>query len=75
VNDGVALTVSPNGQGRATLVFGKIPLLKGRYTVTVFLTTEDGVHPYDQALHCVSLQVTQQGIEQGVVSLPHVWQT
>jgi lipopolysaccharide transport system ATP-binding protein len=75
VNDGVALTVNPNGQGRAMLVFGKIGLLKGRYAVTVFLTTEDGVHPYDQALHCVSLQVTQQGIEQGVVSLPHVWHT
>lgn len=75
VNDDVTLNVGPNGQGRATLVFEKIPLLKGRYTITVFLMTEDGVHPYDQALHCVSLQVTQQGIEQGVVTLPHVWHT
>lgn len=73
VNDGVALAVQPNGQGRAMLTFGKIPLLKGRYSITVFLTTEDGVHPYDQALHCVSLQVTQHGFEQGVVTLPHVW--
>lgn len=74
VNDGVTLAVGANGHGLATLTFTGIPLLKGRYFITVFLTTEDGVHPYDQALHCVALQVTQQGLEQGVVALPHVWQ-
>lgn len=74
VQDGVAPKVDANGRGRATLVFRQLPLLKGRYHVTAFLTTEDGVHPYDLVMHCVTLQVSQQGLEQGVVALPHTWQ-
>ena len=35
--------------------------------------TTDGVHPYDQVTHCLRLNVTQTGLEQGVVSLPHEW--
>jgi len=55
-------------------LFRRLPLLKGRYSVTCFLTTEDGVHPYDQVEQCLQLQVTQHGLEQGVVTLPHEWQ-
>lgn len=74
VNDGFIPAVDRQGRGRAVLVLHRVPLLKGSYWVTCFLSTEDGVHPYDQVTHCLRLNVRQQGLEQGVVSLPHVWQ-
>ncbi len=73
VNDGVALQVDAQGYGKVSVVFRRLPLLKGSYWVTCFLSTEDGVHPYDQVTHCLRLNVKQQGLEQGVVSLPHEW--
>lgn len=74
VNDGARIQVDAQGLGRAVVVFPKVPLLKGRYHLTAILSTEDGVHPYDIVMHCISLNVTQQGLEQGVVSLAHEWQ-
>lgn len=73
VNDGFTPTVDSQGRGRAVLLFKRMPLLKGSYWVTCFLSTEDGIHPYDQVTHCLRLNVHQQGLEQGVVSLPHEW--
>lgn len=73
VNDGVLLSTDAQGRGQVSIVFKRLPLLKGSYWVTCFLSTEDGVHPYDQVTHCLRLNVTQTGLEQGVVSLPHEW--
>ena len=73
VNDGVSLSTNTQGQGRVSIIFKKLPLLKGSYWVTCFLSTEDGIHPYDQVTHCLRLNVTQVGLEQGVVSLAHEW--
>jgi len=73
VADGEALQVTPDGVGCVCVTFPRIPLLKGLYHVTAILCTEDGVHPYDIVMHCVALKVSQKGLEQGVVSLPHVW--
>ena len=55
-------------------MLARIPLLKGRYDVTTILTTEDGVHPYELVMNSLVLNVTQQGLEQGVVALAHEWQ-
>ena len=74
VNDGVTLRVDAQGHGQARLVLARIPLLKGRYDVTTILTTEDGVHPYELVMNSLVLNVTQQGLEQGVVALAHEWQ-
>lgn len=74
VNDGVRLQRGADGRGRATLVFHRLSLLKGSYWVTCFLSTEDGLHPYDQITHCLRINVRQTGLEQGVVNLPHEWQ-
>ena len=74
VNDGVTLRVDAQGYGQARLVLARIPLLKGRYDVTTILTTEDGVHPYELVMNSLVLNVTQQGLEQGVVALAHEWQ-
>jgi len=61
------------GHGVAELSFPRIPLLKGDYAVNVFLLCERGIHIYDHAERVVLLRVFQQGMEQGVVSLPHHW--
>ena len=73
-NDGVELQTDANGHGRAIVVFAKLPLLKGRYTVTGFLLCENGLHPYEQVERSLLLNVTQKGLEQGLVTLPHAWQ-
>jgi lipopolysaccharide transport system ATP-binding protein len=62
-----------DGRGQATLVLERLPLLKGRYSLTPFLLSEDGLHPYDQVLHAGHLRVSQDGPLQGVVSLPRRW--
>lgn len=72
-NDGVVLARDALGHGVAELSFPRIPLLKGDYAVNVFLLCERGIHIYDHAERVVLLRVFQQGMEQGVVSLPHHW--
>ncbi len=62
-----------DGEGSAHVLFPEIPLLKGRYHVDVFLACERGLHVYDAATHCISLEVTQNDVLQGVVALPHRW--
>ena len=74
LNDGVAIPRRADGTGRAALTFERLPLLKGQYGVQVFLLSEDGVHVYDQATDVAVIQVTQIGLEQGIVTLPHHWQ-
>ncbi len=72
-NDGIDLHMNDLGHGTASVMFPKIPLLKGRYTVTGFLLCEKGLHPYEQIERSLVLNVTQKGLEQGVVTLPHEW--
>lgn len=74
-NDGYQLKCDPEGYGRVQLFFPKMALLKGVFHITCFLASEDGLHIYDQALNCVSLDVTQTGLEQGLVTLSHEWVT
>ena len=73
VNDGVSIHMDAQGKGKATVVFERYPMLKGSYWVTCFLTSENGLHPYDQVLHCLRINVRQEGTEQGFVRLPHQW--
>jgi lipopolysaccharide transport system ATP-binding protein len=72
-NDGVPIQRRPDGSGEISLVFQRLPLLKGEYAVNVYLLSEDGIHPYDQASMVAWLKVSQEGLEQGIVSLPHQW--
>jgi len=73
VHDGAVMKVDEHGRGKGSVTFPKIPLLKGDYAVTVFLSTEDALHPYDQVEHCIKFRVTQDHFEQGIVSLPRRW--
>jgi len=74
VNDGVTLSRDAAGNGTATLVFPCCALLKGEYTLNLLLFCERGLHVYDYAVNYGVLEVTQRGLEQGFVSLPHQWQ-
>ncbi|MBS4095586.1 MAG: ABC transporter ATP-binding protein [Sulfuricella sp.] len=73
-NDGLTIDRDGAGNGRACAVFEQIPLLKGSYWVYAFLMCENAVHFYEYANMVAQLNVTQDGLEMGVVSLPHRWE-
>ena len=73
LNDGVHLHTDADGRGQVIIVFPKLPLLKGTYTITAFVSCEHAMHVYDVMENCITLQVTQEGLDQGVVALPHIW--
>ncbi|QXP86884.1 ABC transporter ATP-binding protein [Methylococcus capsulatus] len=72
-NDGLTISRRPDGSGEVELSFPRFPLLKGAYWVNVFLLCEQGIHLYDRIEHAAELEVVQDGLEQGVVSLPRRW--
>mgnify|MGYP000211518937 CR=1 FL=1 len=74
-NDDIVLTRAADGSGSALLILPKCPLLKGEYYINVFLACEQALHVYDHAQHVAELYVSQSGLEQGFVSLPHTWES
>lgn len=72
-HDGFKVPVDAAGRGEVTVSFPRLPLLKGDYSVTVFLACENAIHVYDFAERALALHVTQQGTIQGVAALPHAW--
>lgn len=72
-NDGIALRTDANGHGQVTIILPQLPLLKGRYTVTAFLACEKALHLYQMVERSVILNVTQKGLEQGIVQLARQW--
>ena len=72
-NDGVVLQRDSAGVGRACLTIPRLPLLKGEYFINIFLACERGLHYYDSVLYAIELELTQDGLEQGVVTLAHHW--
>jgi lipopolysaccharide transport system ATP-binding protein len=72
--DGIAIERDAQGRGQATVVFEKLPLMKGRFTVGAYLFDERALHVYDVVLQAATVNVTQAGVHQGFVQLPHRWQ-
>lgn len=72
--DGVVLTRSAGGTGGATLVYEPALFLKGICFVSVYLMCERGIYVYDVAERHTTLNITQEHLELGMVSLPHQWQ-
>ena len=72
--DGVTIQRDTLGNGQATVVFEKLPLMKGRFFVGAYLFDERALHVYDVVLQAATLNVTQAGVHQGFVQLPHRWQ-
>lgn len=73
-NEGLKLSRGSDGRGAGCLIYPSLPLLKGDYFVSIFLFCEKGVHIYDHAERYAMIRVSQQGLEQGVVALPHRWE-
>lgn len=71
--DKVAPRVIESGEAEVLLEFVDLPLMRGRYRLTVFLACERSIHVYDQALYCAELEMVHEGVEQGVCFLPHRW--
>lgn len=65
--------LNDDGTASICLLFPQIPLMRGRYRLSIFLACEQALHAYDQALYCAMLTVAHSGMEQGVCFLPHIW--
>jgi lipopolysaccharide transport system ATP-binding protein len=74
VNDGLNITRAPDGQGSVRITFPALPLLKGNYWVHAYLLCERALHIYESVEHFAKITMEQQGLEIGVVSLPHIWE-
>jgi len=72
-NDGVLLARDAHGRGQVTLRLPRLPLLKGEYYIHIYLACERGLHYYVPVLSAFELEVTQDGLEQGFVTLEHQW--
>jgi len=64
---------NPDGCSEVKITFPSFPLLKGKYLLDVFLLCENGIHVYDFVHSAAKITVRQSNLEQGVVSIPHVW--
>ena len=63
------------GQSKAaSVVFPKIPLLRGQYGIGVYLLSEDGIHIYDAVPLAKTFAVEHEGLALGIMHIPHVWQ-
>ena len=71
--DGIQIDRDAAGRGQATVVFHKLPLMKGRFTVGAYLFDERAMHVYDVVLQAATVNVVQDGVHQGFVQLPHSW--
>jgi lipopolysaccharide transport system ATP-binding protein len=71
--DGIAIVRDAQGRGQATVVFEKLPLMKGRFSVGAYLFDERALHVYDVVLQAATVNVVQDGVHQGFVQLPHTW--
>ena len=74
-NDKIILQRDATGSGWVEVCFEALALLKGTYTLSVFLFCERGLHIYDNADHILHLEVVQEGIEQGLFHVPRTWST
>lgn len=71
--DGVAVVIDESGRGRVDLCFPRLPLMRGNYRISIFLTCERGLHVYDYAQHCATFEVHQENDAQGLVFLSRSW--
>jgi lipopolysaccharide transport system ATP-binding protein len=71
--DGLLIHRDAQGLSVVELVFPRLALLKGRYTVSAYLMCERALNVLSAAEHVLRLEVQQAHLEQGVVTLPRRW--
>lgn len=72
-HDGLVIERDHQGNATTRVHFSKLALLRGEYWIDVYLLCENAIHVYDHAQAVAMLKVRQQGLEQGLVSLPRAW--
>ena len=72
-NENMVLHMTGEGRGSVTITYENFALLKGGYWVNALLMCEKGVHIYEAAEMVARLNVEQDDLEIGLVSLPHKW--
>jgi lipopolysaccharide transport system ATP-binding protein len=72
-NDGYAPSRDTQGASRVGLTFRQLPLLAGSYRIDVVLLCDRGILFLDTAAGAARVDVVQQGLEMGVVSLARQW--
>ncbi len=70
-------TLERDAQGRSAVMlqWSRLPLLKGHYTVSVYVLCGRAINIWAAAEHAFGFEVVQDHVEQGVVSIAHVWST
>ncbi|MFN7959702.1 MAG: ABC transporter ATP-binding protein [Thermoanaerobaculia bacterium] len=58
----------------ASLAIPELPIVKGEFTLYVFLLDEAGLHIYDQAILRSAFKVESPGYAFGLVQVDHSWQ-
>ena len=71
--DDAPLQRESSGEAHVRLRFPQLPLLKGRYTLSVYVLCDRSISTYSMAEHVLQFEVTQQGAAQGLVMLPRSW--
>ena len=71
--DGVALTRDSAGELQVVLSVPRLPLFKGRYTVSAYVLCERGINIYSGVEHAAAFDVSQHDLHQGIAALPHEW--
>lgn len=72
-NDDLIIKRDAQGNAKVRVSFSKFALLKGEYWITVYLMCENAIHVYDQVNLPTKLDVHQESLELGVVSLARQW--
>lgn len=73
LSDGTLLQADSRGAGEVELCFDALPLMRGRYQLSLYLACERMLHVYDHAAALVQFEMTQPGMERGVAFIPHRW--
>ena len=71
--DGLVIVRDAAGHSAVHLLFPALALLKGRFTVSVYLMCERALQVLSAAEHVLTFDVQQNNVEQGLVSLPRQW--
>lgn len=64
---------TPEGKGSIRVTFPRIPLLRGKYYLSVYLMCERCIHTYDAMPHLFVLEVEQTSFEQGIFKIERQW--
>lgn len=72
-HDGVQWQAA-QGALTACVYLPALPLMRGEFTVDVFLMCERAIHVYEHVVHAARFSVVAAGPEPGIVRLPHRWE-